>query len=254
MEQGRQAELLKEMGVIAKGASQAICQVRKRGYETIFKADYSPVTEADYASHRFITEALAKLTPDIPIISEEDRKHPDIQKTQYFWLIDPLDGTRGFAEGDSSYAVNIALISGTSPLLGVVALPDYEEIYYGSPDLGAWRQIKEQDRTRIKVRTRSQGENVILLSRHTPPTKILEEFLEKHAPYKLKKISSAVKFMIIASGHADFYPRFAPTMEWDTGAPQAIVEGAGGKIMTPDGHQLSYRKTDWRNGSFICCA
>lgn len=236
----------------ASEASAVILKIREKGFQTRQKADCSPVTEADHASEACILGRLREACPDIPAISEEEFSAGIRPETgNLYWLIDPLDGTRGFAEGGDDYAVNIGLVYNGEPVLGTVAIPSTGQIYTGGKTLGAFRQ----DGTgRHRIHTVSLPEKGIrvLASRHFGSEKKLHDYLAGHKVQSIDYMGSAVKIVRIAEGDADFYPRFGPTMEWDTAGPQAILEAAGGHLYTEDGLPLTYDKKDRLNPAFYC--
>ena len=209
------------------------------------KADDSPLTRADLASHELINSELTRLWPDIPVLSEEAAEIPwDIRKNwQQYWLIDPLDGTKEFINHNGEFTVNIALIRDHQPIMGVVHVPVTDTSYFGSRTLGAWRQIGEATAMTIRVRQPAADPAIIVGSRsHANPE--LGQQLEKLGPHELTSMGSSLKFCHIAEGLADFYPRLGPTCEWDTAAAQAVVEAAGGQVVKIDGSALGYNSKE----------
>ena len=222
------------------------------------KADASPVTEADEACEAFLLEALHKLTPDIPVVSEEASSQqglPDIDVTQPFWLVDPLDGTREFISRNGEFTVNVALIRNRQPVAGVVHAPALAMTWCGGFDdegLGH-ASFNETDRPPIAIEVRKTpeaGETVIASRRHGAGEE-LEAFLAKRKIAERVTAGSSLKFCLIASGKADLYPRFGPTMEWDTAAGQAVLTAAGGGVETLDGDLLRYGKSGFANPNFV---
>jgi len=205
------------------------------------KADNSPLTQADLASHELISDALAGLWPEIPVLSEESADIPwETRKNwQEYWLVDPLDGTREFISRNGEFTVNIALIQNHQPVLGVVYVPVTGTCYFGTRDGGAWRQERDTPATAIEVRQPAAEPAVIVGSRsHANPE--LASQLNKLGPHELISMGSSLKFCRVAEGLADFYPRLGPTSEWDTAAAQAVVEAAGGQVVRIDGTPLAY--------------
>ena len=217
------------------------------------KADDSPLTKADLASHELIEAQLNRHWPDIPVLSEESATIPfDTRRGwKQYWLVDPLDGTKEFINRNGEFTVNIALIGAHRPVLGVVHVPVTGTSYLGAVGKGAWRQHERGAKTEINVRQPAATPPVIVGSRsHANPE--LAEQLEKLGPHELTSMGSSLKFCRLAEGLADFYPRLGPTCEWDTAAAQAVVEAAGGKVVTIDGSRLEYnRKEAYLNPHFF---
>lgn len=237
---------------IITNASNLILEIRKTGFKTDIKTDSSPVTEADEASENYILQELRAKYPHIPAIAEEESASGIyIQPSHYYWLIDPLDGTCDFAEGTDNFTVNIGLIEGNKPRFGVVALPAYGEFYIGGVNIPAERITKET-RALIKVSPPPQEGLRVLTSHYHHSEKYLSKLVKEQPIQTIEPMGSAAKIMRIAEGNADFYPRFGPTMEWDTAAPQAILEAAGGYLLDQHGNPLLYGKKDWKNPPFYC--
>lgn len=234
------AELLTEVVTLAQRAGEAILSVYSQQFDVISKADASPLTQADLRAHRIIVEGLQSLTPGVPVLSEEGTQ-PDFEQRrqwQRYWLVDPLDGTREFVSRNGEFTVNIALIDNHAPVLGVVHVPVTATTYTGAAGAGATR-ITHQGVETIRTQLPAQQPLRIVGSRsHRGST--LDEYLPKLAPYELIGVGSSLKFCLVADGSADFYPRFGPTSEWDTAAAQAVVEAAGGAVITLDGAPLRY--------------
>lgn len=218
-------------------------------YEAIEKSDYSPVTDADLAANAFIVEALARWAPEIPIVSEEGDK-PQMDDTGRFWLVDPLDGTKSFIRKSGEFTVNIALIDAGRPVFGVMYIPVTGVLYYGSDAFGAYRQKPKEAPRRISARVMpEEGMDIIVSMAHKTPQ--VDAWLEGKTVLSRKQASSSLKFGVVAEGNADAYPRFGRTMEWDTAAGQAIVEAAGGRVLTLDGEPLRYGKAGYENPGFV---
>jgi 3'(2'), 5'-bisphosphate nucleotidase len=167
-----------------------------------------------------------------------------------YWLVDPLDGTREFAAGRDEFAVNIGLIEHGAPVLGAVASPALGEVHFGIVGQGAWRRRAGVEAPIAARRAPPEGLTV-MASRHYADDPRLAEFLAGYQIASLTNIGSALKFLRLAEGAADFYPRLGRTMEWDTAAPQAVLEAAGGCVLTPDGTPLRYGKPGWENPNFF---
>jgi len=244
------AGLLETAAVLARQAGGAIMAARARGCAVATKADATPVTEADHAAEALIRAGLAPL--GIPIVAEEaEAAGAASAACAEYWLVDPLDGTREFAAGRDEFTVNIGLVRDGRPVLGVVMLPAKHELFLGIPGTGCW---KEAGRARQPIRARrtpAEGPTVYA-SRHHRDGERLRAWLDAHHPARVVNIGSAEKFCRLAEGAGDLYPRFGTTMEWDTAAPQAVLEAAGGACLGPDGLPLCYGKPGWRNGDFFC--
>lgn len=217
---------------------------------TATKDDHSPVTDADIAAHRLIVEHLHQWAPDIPVVSEEGDDWPDISGARNFWLVDPLDGTKGFIRRSDEFTVNIALMEEDVPVFGVIYIPVTGMLYYGSVAYGAYRQKPDDAPRHIRARVRpEEGATVLVSQSHN--TQETDAFLETLTIGETQRASSSLKFCRIAEGAADIYPRYGRTMEWDTAAGQAIVEAAGGRVETVDGQPFRYRKPGFENRGFI---
>ncbi len=237
---------------LAGAAAAAILRVRAAGFAVAQKADASPVTLADTEAERVIVEGLRAAAPEIPVIAEEEVAAGRVQAVAAaYWLVDPLDGTREFAAGRDEFAVNIGLIRDGVPALGAVASPATGEIYYGIVGVGAWKRVGDYPPTPIAVRA-APARLTVFASRHYADDPRLKALLANYAIGSLSNIGSALKFCRVAEGLADFYPRLGRTMEWDTAAPQAVVEAAGGTVRTMDGERLRYGKAGFENPEFIC--
>ena len=233
---------------LAEQAGEIICQIYGEGWEVFEKKDGSPVTRADHQSHFFLKEHLEKLTPQIPFISEEDESSWII-KSPLYWLVDPLDGTKGFIAKTGEFCINIALMKDNHPILGILHLPLTQETFYGY-EQKAYHQSKGKT---VDLHTRSfppQG-MVLLVGGYGKKYKAQEDFFLKSYPIvKVERVRSAIKFALIASGEADLYVRFEACSEWDTAAGQALVEAAGGIMTNLDGTSFLYGKPGLLNKEF----
>ena len=243
------AGLLETAALLAGDAGAAILQARAGGCAVATKHDATPVTEADHASEALIRAGLAPL--GIPIVAEEaEAAGAASEACAEYWLVDPLDGTREFAAGRDEFTVNIGLVRDGRPVLGVVLLPAKGELFLGIPGTGAWKQAGGA-RQVIQARTVPAEGPTIYASRHHRDGQRLQDWLGAHHPARVVNIGSAEKFCRLAEGAGDLYPRFGTTMEWDTAAPQAVLEAAGGACLGVDGAPLRYGKPAWRNGDFL---
>jgi 3'(2'), 5'-bisphosphate nucleotidase len=237
---------------LALEAGAAIMAVRRAGVTVARKQDRTPVTEADHAAEALIVAGLRAATPDIPVIAEEEIAAGRVERAgARFWLVDPLDGTREFAQGRDEFAVCIGLVEDGRPVLGAVALPATDELFLGLVGTGAWKQ-DPAGRRAIAVRTAPADGLTVFASRHCAADPRLARYLGGLKVARLVNAGSALKFCRVAEGVADLYPRFGRTMEWDTAAPQAVVEAAGGSVRTLDGAPLGYGKPGFANPDFIC--
>ena len=246
------AALLELATTLALQAGDAILAVRARGFDVTRKEDRSPVTEADHAAEAIIVAGLRNAMPDIPVIAEEEVAAGRItEPARAFWLVDPLDGTREFTAGHDEFAVNIGLVRDGRPVLGIVAIPAAGEVFGGIVGRGTWKQTKA-GRVAVHARTPPEEGLTVLASRYHGSSERLDAFLRDKRVAKLTNFGSSVKFCRLAEGIADLYPRFGRTMEWDTCAPQAVLEAAGGTVRTLEGEELRYGKPGWENPHFVC--
>src|SRR3954452_14108597 len=237
--------LISVAAALALDATAAILAVRRRGVDVVRKEDRSPVTEADHAAEAIIVAGLRKAVPDIPVIAEEEVAGGRItEPSARYWLVDPLDGTREFAAGNDEFAVNIGLVRDGRPVLGVVGIPAAGELFGGIVGRGAWKRAGGVE-TAVSARLPPEEGLTVLASRYHGSSTRLDEFLSGRRVAKLINFGSSVKFCRLAEGIADLYPRFGRTMEWDTCAPQAVLEAAGGTVRTFAGVDLRYGKAGW---------
>jgi len=230
---------------IAKEAGKAILEVYKRDFDIQEKDDKSPLTEADLAAHRLIVAELEKLDPKLPILSEESAQIPFEERSRWerYWLVDPLDGTREFIKRNGEFTVNIALIESGRPTIGVVHVPVHGITYFGHVGEGASKRDAHGKTTKIRVETQRQYPARVAGSRsHAGDS--LQRFLDNIGPHEIMSMGSSLKLCLVAEGRADIYPRLGPTSEWDTGAAQAVVEAAGGKVTDLEMQPLRYNTKD----------
>jgi 3'(2'), 5'-bisphosphate nucleotidase len=251
------AALLELAAGLARRAAAAITAVRAAGFAIDRKADHSPVTEADRIAEALIVEGLREATPTIPVIAEEEVEAgaaPALAGGARFWLVDPLDGTREFAAGREEFTVNVGLVADGRARLGVIAVPATGELFGGVVGAGAWKEDAAGLRRPIAARPPPEDGIVVLASRHHADDARLGPFLAGRRVARVVHIGSAVKFCRVAEGAADLYPRFGRTMEWDTAAPQAVLEAAGGTVRLIEGRggALTYGKPRFENPSFVC--
>lgn len=236
---------------LAAQAAIAINKIRAQGFVVETKHDATPVTIADQTAEQLITAGLRAATPEIPVVAEEEvAAGRQTAPSARYWLVDPLDGTREFAAGRDEFAVCIGLIEHGVPILGAVASPALEELHFGLVGQGAWRR-KAGREERIFCRAPPAEGLTVFASRHYQDAPELKACLANYKVAHLTNIGSALKFLRLAEGVADFYPRLGTTMEWDSAAPQAVLEAAGGSVLTTAGDKLRYGKAGWKNPSFF---
>ena len=215
------------------------------------KTDGSPVTEADLVAHRFILECLARECAGIAVVSEEDAAHRAPDPAESFILVDPLDGTREFISRNGEFTVNIALVEQGCPVAGVVFAPALGRMWAGAVGAGARMRAAGATAWQPIGCRRPAEQGVVAVASRSHRDAATEAFLAGQPVSGLRSVGSSLKFCLVAEGEADVYPRFGTTMEWDTAAGQAVLEAAGGRVVTPDGAPFRYGKADWRNGPFI---
>jgi 3'(2'), 5'-bisphosphate nucleotidase len=218
------------------------------------KADQSPVTLADLAAHNSLAPALKHLA-DWPVVSEEDDASLAFRTTaSKFWLIDPLDGTKEFIEKNGEFTVNIALIEQGLSVLGVVYAPALDLLYWGGPELGAFRR-QAGDTQAISVAQDIHKQTCRVVASKSHLNEATQKFIDQLGPVNLIQAGSSLKFCRVAEGAADIYPRLAPTCEWDTAAAQAVLEGAGGVVLDFNTRApLCYGKPNAINQSFVAAS
>jgi len=238
---------------LAVAAGTAILEVYASDFDVQAKDDQSPLTQADLASHRIIVAGLGRLTPGVPVISEESGLPDFAERSQWdpYWLIDPLDGTREFVKRNGEFTVNIALIENHRPVFGVVHVPVENATYSGCRGVGAELRARGADARPIRV-ARHSATPVRVVGSRSHRGSSLDRFLQNLGDFEMHPTGSSLKFCLIADGAADVYPRLGPTSEWDTAAAQAVVEQAGGVVLELDGRPLSYnRQPDILNPHFL---
>jgi len=245
---------LPQIIAIAKAAGQGIMTVYNQpAGKVILKADQSPLTEADLISNQIIVSELARLTPDIPILSEESAAIPYKQRAAWerFWLVDPLDGTKEFIKHNDEFTVNIALIEHGKPVLGVVHAPALDVCYSGAVGQNAIVERKHQPAEQIHIRPRREQDRLKVVASRSHRDARTRTLLDHLGPHECISMGSSLKFCLVAEGSAHFYPRLGPTKEWDTAAAHAVVNAAGGKVCDLSGEALRYNKADLHNPEFF---
>lgn len=242
--------LLEQVIDISRAAGEQVLQVYRSDFEVRGKEDASPVTEADERAEALILAALAQCAPGVPVISEEAAAAGYIPEVgQRFWLVDPLDGTREFINRNGEFTVNVALIEGGEPVLGVVLAPALGRLFAGARGCGAF--IEEAGaRQPIECREVSPEGLDVVASRSHGDAQALDVFLAGRKVRSLKSAGSSLKICLVAAGEADLYPRLGRTMEWDIAAGHAVLLAAGGQLLTLQDEPLRYGKPGLDNPHF----
>jgi 3'(2'), 5'-bisphosphate nucleotidase len=263
--------LLAEAVIAAKKAGDAIIEVYGSSFNVEQKEDRSPLTLADRRSHEIISEHLQALEGSLPVLSEEGRDIPYTERKawEYYWLVDPLDGTKEFVKKNGEFTVNIALMYKDRPVMGVVLLPVKDILYFAAEKTGSFKisdtswisnslSFRELQGAAASLPIKSAKDErpfTAIASRShmsAETSSFLVTLKKEHGEVGLISAGSSLKFCLVAEGTADVYPRFAPTMEWDTAAGQAIVEQAGGSVIQyENGNPLRYNKENLLNPWFI---
>jgi 3'(2'), 5'-bisphosphate nucleotidase len=240
------ALLLAPLTDLVARAGSAILAIDRQGMRVDGKNDGSPVTDADLAADRIIADGLARLAPEIPVISEE-RKPVVLDSSNTFFLVDPLDGTKEFVAGRSEFTVNLALVADGTPILGIIGAPALGLIWRGVLGCGAERLSTDKPERTAPIHTRPfppSGTPWVAAVSRSHGDALTEAFIDARKGAVRQMLGSAVKFAKVAEGTADIYPRLAPTHEWDVAAGCALVAAAGGKITTPQGASLRFGKAE----------
>ncbi len=252
---------------ICAHAGELILDVYSRDFPVEMKEDNSPLTRADQASHEYICSRLETIKVEggiIPLISEEGDIAPYTQRQywDYYWLIDPLDGTKEFVKKNGEFTVNIALMKSSRPYAGIVYVPVTGVVYYGSEPTGSFRADVKNGKAVNSVQLPDESINrrddvLVAAGSRSHRSEEFDKFVNDWAKEKgcssveIITAGSSLKFCMIAEGTADIYPRFSPTMEWDTAAAHAVVEGAGRSCTSLDGSEFPYNKQTLKNGGFL---
>ncbi len=252
----RSEPLLGPLLEIAAEAGDRILKIYATDFTVNLKADQSPVTAADMAANDAIVKGLKRLTPDLPVLSEESAATPFAERQRWdsYWLVDPLDGTKEFISRNGDFTVNIALIRNHAPVAGVVYLPVENLSYYGVVDAGAYCRKPAAAPQPIHVRP-LDGKPARVVASRSHRGELLDGYLAKLGAHEIVSRGSALKFCLLAEGSADVYPRLGPTSEWDTGAGHAVLLAAGGQVINVDGSPLRYNtRESLLNPHFIAYA
>lgn len=249
------ARLLDALLTMAEAAGDVVWHHFTNGCAVMHKADESPVTVADREAEAVILEGLASVAPDVPVVAEEEAaagRVPDVDGA--FFLVDPLDGTKEFVARGDDFTVNIALVEGGIPTMGVVYAPARRTLYWGDAGQGAHVAMRAPEGVRgpaqpIHVRAAATPLSAVASKSHAMPG--LDDWLAAAGIANRVSIGSSLKFALVAAGEADVYPRTGPTMEWDTAAGDAVLRAAGGRMVDVDGAPFRYGKPGFRNAGFV---
>ena len=239
-------KLLLDVCNVAIEAGNEILNFYNHDIEVTHKEDLSPLTKADLASNKIILESLNKLNSNIPILSEESLVDWSIRKNwKKYWLVDPLDGTKEFIKKNGEFTVNIALIEGNNPILGVVYVPAKSFLYLAEKNKGSFKTITKDKLKNLegikKILVSSKVNRARVIGSRSHSNAIFDNWVKEKFPNAdIVQAGSSLKFCLIAEGEADIYPRFGPTSEWDIAAGHMIVNEAGGKIRTFQNDSIKY--------------
>jgi len=257
----------------AVDAGKAILKMYDQPMRVQYKGDRSPVTEADRTAHAIIENKLRKATPDFPILSEEGRATPYEERCHWkrFWLVDPLDGTKEFIKRNGEFTVNIALVEKGNPLMGVIYLPCLDQLYFGLESTGAFKienchapNPNRSFKTLLNVAQQlplpadPSANTIRVVGSRSHGSKEFDQYVDAlksaYESVEITPAGSSLKFCLVAEGSADIYPRFGPTMEWDTAAGQVVCEEAGCSVINrATSHPLRYNKANLKNPFLSAC-
>lgn len=242
-----------ELLTLVQKADAAIMQIYNANSAVVeHKADDSPITQADVASHHILVNGLHTLFPGVPVVSEEGDQQENIQlvRQNKFWLVDPIDGTREFIKHTDDFTVCLALVENGVPVFGIISAPAHNVMYWGGPATGSYKKIAGGQPELIHVANHAQ--NIVLTSRSNRDP-LTASFIAEHYPgAHMQEVGSQLKLPVIAEGKADAYPRLGSTMHpWDLAAGEAILVGAGGSVKRPDGTHIDYQAESLQVGDFV---
>ena len=237
-------ELLAKLLNLSSQAGEIIMDFRKKSPDYLIKDDNTPLTQADKASHEFLLNELAKLTPNTPILSEESSHIPfSIRESwEEYWLIDPLDGTRDFIDGSPDFCISIALIKNHYPDFGLIYSP-FDKVHYYRLNQGPSIKLVNKQTQKILTSKPKRWEKIVV-GRYSINNKNLKEHLKLKTNFETFKLGSALKFCLIAEGVYHYYPKFGRCSEWDTAAGICILEGSGGRVVDLENKALKFNLTD----------
>ncbi len=233
-----------------KDAGNVALELRDKGLKKEIKSDNTPVTNGDIEVNNILTKKISKLTPQIPIVSEETSENKKNKELKNFWLIDPIDGTSEYVSNKEEFTINAALIINKKPVLGVINAPDKKRLFYS---YGASKSFEINDNQEINLFNQKK-KNVNLITAVSYSNDLKPDILNLHNKFKVnkyQKMKSSLKFCVIAAGEFDLYIADARAHEWDIAAGHAILEHAGGKMTDFNGNEILYGKKDFKNPSLI---
>jgi 3'(2'), 5'-bisphosphate nucleotidase len=247
------AALVDVLSDLVLGGGRIALQHHGRLASVTSKADKSPVTAADLAVDAFLVEGLSRAFPEIPIVTEERAaSHTAMARGGSFFLVDPIDGTKEFVAERGEFTINIGLIENGAPVAGAVYAPAVDRLFAGALGIGAFEtSAAEPSKRRALQPGRPDNSALVVVASRSHMTPETESFLACNQIGRLTNAGSSLKFCLLAAGEADLYPRFGPTMEWDTAAGHAVLSAAGGFVEKISGEPLEYGKADYRNPFFV---
>ena len=239
-------KLAHELINISKKSALEIMKIYDTNFEINYKKDKSPVTEADRISEDIILHEISKIEPGVDLISEEKYFEEENKiKSDYFFLIDPIDGTREFIKKNGEFTINIALVENNKPVVGIINAPAFNDIYFSYNNLKSYKLSNNNDA--IEIRTRQHAKTEVMLHSRSIPSKKMQDIMNQYSINQIKPCGSALKFGLLAEGLADLYIRLEPCYEWDTAAGQVILEGAGGAFFDINLNEFDYNKPNFLN-------
>ena len=245
---------------LALTSGEAIMDVYNSSkFEVLMKSDDSPVTIADKKADKVISKGLRKYFPEVPVVTEEQVKSHDLSASVFF-IVDPLDGTKEFIKRRGDFTVNIALVANGQPIRGIVYAPARQRLFYTDENGEAVEEMAYFSVSKLglikKIKTKSSDNTALkVVASKSHRDKKTDEYISKYQCKELVSAGSSLKFCLIAAGEADLYPRFGPTMEWDTAAGHAVLSAAGGRVLqAEDKRPLQYGKQNYKNPFFIAAS
>jgi len=219
---------------LAQKAGREIMKIYKKDFGVYEKSDNNPLTEADLVSHKVILKSLRELTPDLPVLSEESSQEEIKNRMdwQTYWIIDPLDGTKEFIKKNGEFTVNIALVHQNKTVFGVVDAPALQVTYWGGKRVGSYKIDDGVERPVVVAKKKCKTNDINIVGSRSHQSEEFVKFVANYPGASIVSMGSSLKLCLVAEGLADLYPRLGPTSEWDTAAGQAVVEGAGGRVVS----------------------
>ena len=243
-------KIIEDLIPVFHDAGQKSIDLYEKGLDIKMKSDSSPVSDGDLVVNKMICEKIFKLTPDIPIISEETVDLKKKNKNIVFWLIDPIDGTKEYIAGKDEYTLNAALVVNKKPVIGLVGVPKKKQLFYTYGEGKSFVE-KKNDRIQINCKKDDKRKKIIALSSMGTPSEIILNKLREFKVESIKKVASSYKFCLIADGSFDIYAARERANEWDYAAGHAVAQNAGAIITTLDNKPFFYGKADYRNQSLL---